>query len=138
MFLYCISCGFPVERWEIPEEEWDTAASSDRVVMCGDCTLLEYHFFNYFPELVCCDECGRPVEPEDTMEIDSLVVCIECWRPPIISGISDYAHTPASAKLARPSHQKIAQSEASWTIEKGLLRTRIWPSTKSPRRRTCP
>ena len=94
MFLYCISCGFPVERWEIPEEEWDTAASSDRVVMCGDCTLLEYHFFNYFPELVCCDECGRPVEPEDTMEIDSLVVCIECWRPPIISGISDYAHTP--------------------------------------------
>ena len=63
-------------------EEWDIAAGTDRLVMCGDCTLLKDSLFDYFQELVCCDECGRPVEAFEAWESNQLIVCEDCVFSP--------------------------------------------------------
>lgn len=85
MFLYCKSCGLPVERWDIPEEEWDIAAGTDKLVICGDCTLLENSLVADFQELVCCDECGRPVEAFEAWVSNQLTVCKDCVFSPSAS-----------------------------------------------------
>ena len=99
---YCVDCGRPLEQWEV-------ALSSDHLSVCEFCAQVEEFTFDS-PMLTCCDECSRPVDPEDTQEIDSLVVCIECWRPPIISGISDFAHTP-SAQGSRGQATRTSRKE---------------------------
>ncbi len=131
---YCVDCGRPLEQWEVP-------LSSDHLSVCAFCALIgESTLDNSM--LTCCDDCGRPVEPEDTLEIDSLVVCIECWRPPIFSGISDYAHTPSAqgsrgqatrksrnVKPAEPSRRAAADTDL--VVDEGPARADL-PAEESP------
>ena len=131
---YCVDCGRPLEQWEVP-------LSSDHLSVCAFCAL----FGEFTPAnsmLTCCDECGRPVEPEDTLEIDSLVVCIECWRPPIISGISDYAHTPPaldsrgqatrkSRKVKPTEPSRRAAADTDLAVDEGPARADL-PVDESP------
>lgn len=137
---YCVDCGRPLEQWEVP-------LSSDHLGVCAFCALFgEFKLDNSL--LTCCDECGRPVEPEDTLETDSLVVCIECWRPPIISGISDYAHAPSGQgsrgratkksrkrKPAEPSRRAAADTDLA--VDEGPARADS-PLEEGPTQATKP
>ena len=131
---YCVDCGRPLEEWEVP-------LSSDHLGVCAFCArFVEFTHENTM--LTCCDDCGRPVEPEDTLEIDSLVVCTDCWRPPIISGISDYVYTPPApgsrsqatrksrkVKPAEPSRRTAAVTDLA--VDKGPVRADL-PADESP------
>lgn len=105
---YCVDCGCLLEQWEVP-------LSSDHLGVCAFCARIgEFKHDNSM--FTCCDECGRPVEPVDTLEIDSLVVCIDCWRPPIISGISDNVPTtpaPGSRGQATRKSRKVKPADPS-------------------------
>ena len=140
MAAYCVDCGRPLAQYEVP-------LNSDHLAVCEFCAWNKELSLG-ISMLTCCDACGRPVEPEDTLEIDSLVVCIECWRPPIISGISDYAHTPPApgsrgqatrksrkVKPAEPSRR--AAADTDWAVDEGPARANL-PVDESPTRAVKP
>ena len=130
----CVDCGCPLEQWEVP-------LNSDHLSVCAFCAQLgEFKHDNSM--LTCCDECGRPVEPEDTLEIYGLVMCIDCWRPPIISGISDYVHNPPapdsrgqatrkSRKVKPAEPWRRAASDTDFSVDEGPMRTDL-PVGESP------
>lgn len=134
MAAYCVDCGRPLAQYEVP-------LSSDHLAVCEFCAWNKELSLG-ISMLTCCDECGRPVEPEDTMEVDCLVVCIDCWRPPIISGISDYVHNPPApgsrgqatrksrkVKPAEPSRRAAADTDLA--VDEGPVRTDL-PVGESP------
>ena len=79
MTLHCVGCSRLIEEWEVPEEERNFALETNHLVVCGDCTFLEEILLDSSPSLLRCDECGRTVENCDTLEINMLVVCEECF-----------------------------------------------------------
>ena len=134
MAAYCVDCGRPLAQYEVP-------LNSDHLAVCEFCAWNKELPLG-ISMLTCCDECCRPVEPEDTIEIDGLVVCIECWRPPIISGISDYAHTPPapgsrghatrkSRKVKPAETPRRADADTDLAVDEGPARADL-PVDESP------